>query len=285
MKTIGLLILLGSIFGGFLIAGGEMAAIWQPAEILMIAGGAFGAFLIANPMVIVKATGRHLMYMAKGTGFNRAYFDELLSLMYALFEMARKKGGNKILEEHIESPDTSDVFKKYPLVLKTPHIYGFIVENLRLSLVDGVTPKEYEHLIEQEIGSREHEMMRPAMALQTVADALPGFGILAAVLGIVITMASINGPMDQIGASIAAALTGTFLGVFFAYGLVAPAATAIGHSTNDELQAFDCIKVALASYKSGFPPIVAVDSGRKILYGDCRPTSTELEKMLENQGG
>lgn len=284
MKTVGLLAMLGSIFGGFMIAGGKLISVWQPAEILMIAGGAFGAFLIANPMVIVRATGRHMAYMAKGTGFNRAYFDELLMLLHALFEMARKKGGNKVLEEHIESPDTSDVFKKFPLILKTPHIYDFIVENLRLSLVDGISPHEYERIIEQEIGTKEHEMMRPAAALQNVSDALPGFGILAAVLGIVITMSAINGPMDQIGASIAAALTGTFLGVFFAYGLVGPAATAIGHSINNELQAFDCIRVSLASYKSGFPPIVSVDSGRKILYDDCRPSFSELEGMLESQG-
>lgn len=284
MKTVGLLAVLGSIFGGFMIAGGQLISVWQPAEILMIAGGAFGAFLIANPMVIVRATGRHMAYLAKGTGFNRAYFDELLKLLHTLFEMARKKGGNKVLEEHIESPDTSDVFKKFPLILKTPHIYGFIVENLRLSLVDGITAREYERIIEQEIETKEHEMMRPAAALQSVSDALPGFGILAAVLGIVITMSAINGPMDQIGASVAAALTGTFLGVFFAYGLVGPVATAIGHSINNELQAFDCIRVALASNKSGFPPIVSVDTGRKVLYDDCRPSFSELEGMLENQG-
>ncbi|MGB1270566.1 MAG: flagellar motor stator protein MotA [Endozoicomonas sp.] len=281
MKMAGLLMLLGCIFGGFLLAGGEMAAIWQPAEILMIAGGAFGAFLIANPMVIVRASGRHMMYMAKGTGFNRAYFDELLMLMHTLFEMARKKGGNKVLEEHIESPDTSDVFSRFPNILKTPHVYNFVIENLRLSLVDGITPREYEKVIEQEIACREHEMMRPAAALQTVADALPGFGILAAVLGIVITMQSINGPMDELGGLIAAALTGTFLGVFFAYGLVGPVATAIGHSINNELQAFDCVRVALASYKSGYPPIVSVDAGRKVLYGECRPSFSELEAMME----
>lgn len=283
MKIAGLLIMLGSIFGGFLIAGGELAAIWQPAEILMIIGGAFGAFLIANPMVIVRATGRHLMYMAKGTGFNRAYFEELLTLMYTLFELSRKKGGNKALEEHIESPEESEVFKKFPLVMQTPHISGFIAENIRLSLVDAITPQEFEHLMEEEIGWHEQEMMRPAMALQTVADALPGFGILAAVLGIVITMAAIDGPMDQIGTSIAAALTGTFLGVFFAYGMVAPAASAIEHSINNELLAFDCVRVSLSTYKYNFPPIVAVDSGRKILFDNCRPTAMELEKMLESK--
>ena len=283
MKSLGTLALLGSIFGGFMFAGGQMLSIWQPAEILIIAGGAFGAFLIANPSVIVRATGRHIVYMTKGTGFNRMYFDELLLLMHTLFDLSRKKGGNKVLEEHIESPETSEVFKKYPLILQTPHVYNFIIENLRLSLVDGITAHDYEKLIEQEIGTKEHEMMRPTAALQNVADALPGFGILAAVLGIVITMGAINGPMDKIGMSIAAALTGTFLGIFFAYGIVGPIATAIGHSTNNELQAFDCIRVALVSNKSGFPPIVSVDAGRKILYDDCRPSFTELEKMLEGR--
>ena len=280
MKLAGLLALLGCIFGGFMMAGGEMAAIWQPAEIVMIAGGALGAFLIANPTQVIRSAGRHMIYISKNSGFNREYYDELLQLLYTLFDMARRQGGSKVLEGHIESPDTSDVFTKYPRVLNTPHIYNFIIENLRLSLVDGIESHEYEAMLEQEIESKESEMMRPADALQLTADALPGFGILAAVLGIVITMQAIDGPMEEIGHHIAAALTGTFLGVFMAYGLLGPIATAIGHSIHQELRAFECIKAALGSNKSSFPPIVSVDSGRKMLLGESRPTFSELEGML-----
>ncbi|WP_448218129.1 flagellar motor stator protein MotA [Endozoicomonas sp. 2B-B] len=283
MKILGLLIQLGCIFGGFMAAGGEMAAIWQPAEIVMIGGGAVGAFMIANPTNVVKAAGRHLVYTVNNSGFNREYYDELLSLLYTLFNMAKKKGGTKALEEHIENPENSDVFSKFPLIMKTPHIYNFISENLRLSLVDGIEPHEYETIIEEEIESMESEMMRPADALQLISDALPGFGILAAVLGIVITMGAIDGPMDQLGRLIAAALTGTFLGIFMAYGLVGPCATAIGHSIDQEIRAFHCIRVGLGSNKSGFPPVVSVDSGRKMLFSDKRPTFGELEELLDGQ--
>ena len=281
MKLLGLLLLIFCIFGGFLMAGGELAAIWQPAEVLMIAGGATGAFFIANPVQVIRSAGRHMLYMSKGTGFNRAYYDELLMLLYTLFDMARKKGGSKALEDHIESPETSDVFARFPKVMETPHIYNFIIENLRLSLVDNVESHEYESILDLEIESKESEMMRPATALQVIADALPGFGILAAVLGIVITMQSINGPMDEIGKHIAAALTGTFLGVFLAYGVVGPVASAITHSIQHEVKAFECIKSALASNKSGFPPIISVDAGRKMLFAESRPRFAELEAMLE----
>lgn len=239
MKLLGLFLLVFCVFGGFIMAGGELIAIWQPAEVLMIAGGATGAFFIANPIQVIRSAARHMLYLSKGTGFNRQYYDELLILLYTLFDMARKKGGNKALEDHIEAPESSNVFSQFPRIMNTPHLCNFIIENLRLSLVDGVESHEYESILDLEIESKSEEMMRPASALQTVADALPGFGILAAVLGIVITMQSINGPMGQIGQHIAAALTGTFLGVFLAYGIVGPIASAITHSIHHEIKAFE----------------------------------------------
>ena len=282
MKIIGVLLVFGCIFGGFFAAGGKLQTLWQPAEIIMIIGGSFGAFLIANPMSVVKDTGRHISYMTKGSDFNPAYFESLIVLLNTLFEVARKKGGKKILEDHIESPQTSDIFARYPEILKTSHVYKFIIENLRLSLVESMPSNEFSKVVEEEVACQEDEMRRPSVALYTIADALPGFGIAAAVLGIVITMGAINGPAEQLGVYIAAALLGTFLGVFLAYGLVAPFAAAIGHSINNELQAFECIRVSLVNYKAGHPPIIAVDAGRKVLYAEYRPTYAKLEQLIEN---
>lgn len=270
------------MFGGFIFAGGNIKTLWQPAEIAMIIGGAFGAFLIANPMTVVKDTARHLSYLTKGSDFNPTYFEELILLLNTLFEVARKKGGKKILEGHIEDPESSDIFPRFPRILRTPHVYKFIIENLRLSLVESMAANEFSKIVEEEVACQEDEMRRPSVALYTIADALPGFGIAVAVLGIVITMGAISGPEEELGMYIAAALLGTFLGVFLAYGFVAPFAAAIGHSINNELQSFECIRVSLVNYKAGHPPIIAVDAGRKVLYAEYRPSYVKMEQIIEN---
>ena len=280
-KVLGFLILIGSILGGFVLAHGNLANLWQPYEILIIAGGAFGAFCMAHPWKVVAASGQHIRFMLTGTGYNQKYYEALLQLLNQLFEVSRKQGGRKALEDHIENPENSDIFKSYPRITKTPQTLLFITDNLRLSLVDNLDTHNFESLMEHEIETYEEELSRPGHALQEIADALPGFGIMAAVLGIVITMGMLDGPPNQLGMHIAAALVGTFMGVFLGYGVVGPIASAIGHSIHYEIKALECIKASLESNRHGTPPAMSVEAGRKVLCSESRPSFAEMEKILE----
>ncbi|CAM3443022.1 flagellar motor stator protein MotA [Parendozoicomonas haliclonae] len=280
-KVAGFIILLASILGGFVLAHGNLINLWQPYEILIIAGGAFGAFCIAHPWKVVAAAGRHIKFTLTGTGYNQKYYETLLQMLNQLFEVARKQGGRKQLEEHIENPDNSELFKSYPRILKTPQTMLFITDNFRLSLVDNLDTHNFEALMEHEIETYEGELSRPGKALQEIADALPGFGIMAAVLGIVITMQSLDGPPEQLGAHIGAALVGTFMGVFLGYGVVGPMAGSIVHSVHYEIKALECIKASLISFRHGTPPAMAVEAGRKVLFSESRPSFEEMEKILE----
>ncbi|WP_062262620.1 flagellar motor stator protein MotA [Endozoicomonas arenosclerae] len=280
---IGLVILFASIFGGYVLAHGKMLALWQPYEILIIAGGAFGAMIIANPPQVLRAIGRHTRYVFGSSGFNKIYYDELMHLLNAIFVMLRRQGGRKTLEEHIENPAESSLFNTYPRIATTPHVQNFIVDNLRLVLVEAIETHELEALIEEEMHNHEVEMTRPVQALQTTADALPGFGIMAAVLGIVITMQSLDGPAGQIGTHIAAALVGTFMGVFLGYGVVGPLAAAIEHSIKYEMKAYELIKTAIVSHHGGTPPEISIDAGRKMLFGENRPSFTEMEEIISEK--
>ncbi|WP_263080840.1 flagellar motor stator protein MotA [Endozoicomonas sp. Mp262] len=280
LGVIGFIVLLGSIFGGYVASNGQMLHLWHPFEILIIFGGATGAVIIANPGSVLKNILRHLKYVFAGNGFNRAYFEELMHLLCALFNMARKQGGKKALEEHIEKPEHSSLFTKYPKVLATQSVTEFLTGNLRLMLEDSIHTHELEALIEEEMHNYEKEISRSAEALTSMGDALPGFGIMAAVLGIVITMGSLGGPAQELGMKIGAALVGTFMGVFLGYGVVGPMAGAIGHSIHAEIKALELIKNALSSHHGGTPPEVSVETGRKILFSEDRPTFEEMEQML-----
>lgn len=280
---IGFIVLLGSIFGGYVLAHGKMLALWQPYEILIIAGGVIGAVIIANPAQVLRSIMRHLKYVFSGTGFNKVYYDELMHMLNAIFSLTRKQGGRKALEEHIETPEESALFQQYKVVMKTPHVVNFLTDNLRLLLVDSIETHELEALVEEEMHNHEVEMTRPVQALKTAADALPGFGIMAAVLGIVITMQSLDGPAGEIGIHIAAALVGTFMGVFLGYGVVGPLATAIEHSIKYEMKAYELIKTSLVSHHGGTPPEISLDAGRKMLFGENRPSFNEMEEIINAQ--
>ena len=280
-KIMGFIILVASILGGFVMAHGKLLSLWQPFEIIIIAGGAFGAFCISNPWKVVGAAGRNIMFVISGTGYNQKYYESLLQLLNQLFEVGRKQGGRKALEDHIENPSSSDIFNSYPRIKKTPSTVRFITDNVRLSMVDNLDTHNFEALMEHEIFTYEEEVSRPGKALQEIADALPGFGIMAAVLGIVITMQALDGPPEQLGIHIAAALVGTFMGVFLGYGVVGPLSAAINHSVHYEIKALECIKAALVSNRSGTPPAMSVEAGRKVLYSESRPSFDEMEKILE----
>lgn len=282
-KIVGLLMVILSVGGGYVLSHGHLIALWQPYEVLIIMGAACGAFVVGNPMHVVKDTARHSKYVFTGSGYNPELFMNLLHLMHDLFKTARKPGGKKALEEHIEDPEQSALFSKFPTVQSKHALVNFICDYSRLSLVDNLEPHDFDALMDESIKTASDEADHPGHALHEMAESLPGFGIVAAVLGIVITMGSLDGPAEAIGAHIAAALVGTFMGVLFGYGFVGPISKAIGYSVSYEVKAMECIKICLSSYRNGMPPVLAVDAGRGTLFHDIKPTFFEMEKVVNEQ--
>ena len=277
---IGSIIVLGCVAGGFVLSHGELAALWQPYELLIIGGAAFGAFVIANPTKVVKEVFKASLGLLKGPKYNKDSYMDLLSLMYDLFNKARKEGMMSI-ENDIEEPSSSEIFNKYPKIMADHDAIDFICDYLRIIVGGNMNPFELENLMDVELETHHHEAEMPAQAVNRVADALPGFGIVAAVLGIVITMASLGGPPEVIGTHVAAALVGTFLGILLAYGFVGPMAVSLEHRVKDEAKFLECIKVCILATLNGYSPQIAVEFGRKSLAHAMRPSFYELEEHLK----
>jgi len=282
LLIIGAIVVLACVGGGFVLSHGNIAALWQPYEILIICGAAFGAFLISNPMKVIKGAFGGVLGLLKGAKYGKKEYMELLSLMFDIFATVRKEGMMAI-EEHIEDPKESAIFSKYPKIIKDHHALDFICDYLRIIVGGNMNPFEIENLMDIELETHHHEAEQPSAAVTRVSDALPGFGIVAAVLGIVITMASISEPPEVIGHHVGAALVGTFLGILFAYGFVGPMATAMEHRASDESKFLECIKVCILSTLNGYSPQIAVEFGRKTLYSTDRPNFSELEEYLKEQ--
>lgn len=283
MNTIvGILLVIGSVVGGFLLNHGQMGTLVQPYELLIIGGAAFGAFVIANPMSLIKKVFKGLPSLLGGSKYNKAAYLELLGLMYALFVKARKEGLMAI-EGDIEEPAQSELFGKYPKVLKDRHALEYIVDYMRLIVSGGMNPFELDNLMSLELETHHRESEQPASALNRAADALPGFGIVAAVLGVVITMGSLNEPPQVIGQHVAAALVGTFLGILLAYGFVAPLSIALEHRARDEAGFLEVIKSCILAQVQGYSPQIAVEFGRKSMVSSLRPNFQEFEEYLKEQ--
>jgi chemotaxis protein MotA len=280
---IGTLVVLGSVLGGFAMGGSSLLLLWHPLEIVVIIGAALGAFMISNPMKVIKASFTGALGLVKGPRYGRAEYIQLLKLVYDILVMARKDGVLAI-ERHIEDPSKSDIFKKYPTVMGDHHMMEFITDCLRLISGGNLDPHELESLLEYELETHHKETAEPAHAVQKVADALPGFGIVAAVLGIVSTMAAIDGAStSEIGHKVGAALVGTFLGILVAYGFVGPISTAMEHKAHEESKAFEVVKMALVASVRGYPPPVAVEFARKLLFSQVRPNFKDLEAELRGK--
>lgn len=282
LKFVGFVVVIASVLGGYVLSHGQLAALWQPFELLIIGGAAAGAFLVSNPWHLIKHTFKASWRNLLGHHYGRDLYMDLLSLLYELFNKARKNGLLAI-EEDIEDPANSDVFSRYPRITMEPALLDFICDYLRIMSAGNLSAFELESLMDQEIETALHEAMGPAHALSKVADALPGFGIVAAVMGIVITMASLGGPPDQLGAHVAAALVGTFLGILLAYGFVGPMSVALEHGAQDEITAFACIKTSILAMVNGIPPQLAVEFGRKAIGSRDRPAFKELEDHLRGR--
>jgi chemotaxis protein MotA len=280
---IGSLLVLGCVCGSFLMEGGNLLLLWHPAEFLIILGAAFGAFVISNPMKVVKVAFASALGLLKGPRYRREDYVDLLKLLYDILVKIRKSGMLAI-EADIESPAKSKLFNEYPRIMADHHMLEFITDCLRLIVGGNLDPHELESLLEYELETHHKEAGEPGQAVQRVADALPGFGIVAAVLGIVNTMAAIEGAdTGTIGKKVAAALVGTFLGILVAYGFVGPIASAIEHRVSEEGKAFEVVKMALVASVRGYAPPVAVEFARKLLWSDVRPTFADLENHLKGR--
>ncbi len=280
--VIGYLIILGSVFGGFALGGGHLAALLQPLEVLMIVGSAIGAFLVGNSMKVVKATLGALPSCLKGSTYTKPIYMELMSLLYEILGKVRKEGLMSI-ERDVEAPEESALFAKYPTVAAHHHLIEFLTDYLRLMVSGNMNAFEIEALMDQEIETHHHEAEVPSHAIQRVADALPAFGIVAAVMGVVHTMGSVGIPPAELGKLIAAALVGTFLGILLSYGFVGPLSSLLSERAAESTKVLQCIKVTLLASLNGYAPAIAVEFGRKVLFSSERPGFLELEERVKQK--
>jgi chemotaxis protein MotA len=280
---IGYVIVLACVFGGFIFAGGNIMVIVKAAvvETTIIGGGALGAFVAANTMKNIKASISGTLGLLKGPKFGKADYIELLKLLYELLMKIRKEGLMAV-ESHVENPEASAIFQKYPKVLADHHLLDFITDCLRLMIGGNMNPHELEAVLEAELETHHKEAHTPSHAIQTVADGLPAFGIVAAVLGIVKVMEYVgNSPPEVIGQKVASALVGTFLGILLGYGFVGPLANSMAARAEEDGKPFELVKIALLASVRGYPPPVAIEFARKQLFSDIRPSFADLEAELK----
>jgi chemotaxis protein MotA len=280
---IGLIVIFCGTIAGFMTGGGKVMDLLHPAEIITLGSMAIGAMIIMSPFKVLKEIVKGCINCLKGAPFKKSDFEDLLKVMYELFVLGRRNG-MIALEEHVMNPSGSSLFKKYPSFHKNHGAVEFFCDGLR-PIVDGrIKPDQLEPLMDRSLATVEHEKHAPPMVLGKIADALPGFGIVAAVLGIVITMGVLGGDISAVGHKIAAALCGTFMGVFMCYGVVGPMATNMEFYNHGEMTYLNCIKAAVVSFANGLPPLVAAEVGRRVLDEDMRPSAGELETMLKTMG-
>ena len=282
LVIIGYVVVMASVFGGFALAGGHLAALFQPLELLMIGGAAAGAFFVGNTGKVIKATLKALPTVLKGSKYNKAMYMEVLSLLYEILAKVRKEGLMSV-ESDVDAPDQSPVFQKYPTVLADHHLIEFLTDYLRLMVGGNLNAFEIENLMDNEIETHHHEGEIPVNVVAKIGDAMPAFGIVAAVMGVVHTMESVGIPPAELGILIAHALVGTFLGILLAYGFVGPLSTLLEHKLHESTKMFQCIKVTLLASLNGYAPQVAVEFGRKVLYSTERPTFMELEDDIKQR--
>jgi len=278
---IGILVVTGSVLGGYLMVKGNLAILFQPAEFLIIFGAAIGGFLIASPPKVTALVAKNIARIFTAKSPTKAKYLELLTLLYQLFSKIRKEGLIS-LEADVEDPQKSPLFKKYPNLIKDHHLLDFICDNLKVIITTNVPPHELDNLMELEMETHHTDALIPAGSINKVADALPGLGIVAAVLGVVITMQYVDSPPAVLGNKIAAALVGTFLGVLLCYGYVGPMAANLEHQVRDDAVSYNIIRVALVSFVGGSAPQVAVEFGRRAIPGKEKPTFNELETAVRS---
>jgi chemotaxis protein MotA len=282
--AVGYLVILGAVFGGFALAGGHLPALFQPVELLMIGGAALGAFVVGNNPKVVRATLKSMPGLFKGSRLNKTVYIELLALLYEVLGKIRKDGLLAV-EKDVDNPKESVLFNKYPRVMADHHAVEFLTDYLRLMMGGNLDAFEIEALMDQEIDTHHKELNGPVNAITKVGDAMPAFGIVAAVMGVVHTMESVGLPPAELGILIAHALVGTFLGILLSYGFVGPLATLLEQRNAEASKMLECIKVVLLGTINGYVPSIAVEFGRKVLFSTERPGFKELEDECKARKG
>lgn len=274
---IGILAVFGAVAGGYLLEHGNLKVLLQPAELLIIGGAAAGTIFIANPPTILKGILAGFGSVFGGAKFGKKLYEDVLKQLYLVMQTARKKGLNE-LEGDVDNPTKSELFSKWE-----HHLRDFVCDTLRMAMTGGPTPFELDQMMEVDLEVHHHYAHAPVNALNTVADSLPGLGIVAAVLGVVITMGALGGPPEEIGHKVASALVGTFLGILLCYGLLGPMASKMGKAAEEEGQFYNVVRLALISFLKGSSPQVAIEFGRRAVPGHVRPSFQELEKALKGK--
>ena len=276
---IGIAVLFGAVLGGYL-PHGKFEVLWQPLEFLIIGGAALGGFIIANPKEVILGAMGNLRLALMGKRYNKESYLELLTLMYTLLRLAKRKGP-LVLEEHADDPQNSHIFGNFPNIQANEVATTFLCDYLRMMTMGTDNAHEMEALIDEEIETRHAEMNRIAESVVNVADGLPAFGIVAAVLGVITTMASILEPPEVLGGLIGAALVGTFLGIFLAYGIVGPLGNMLKDFADSDIKYFQCIKAALIAHMQGYAPAISIEFARKTLFSTERPSFYEVEEAVD----
>ncbi|MCX5853724.1 MAG: flagellar motor stator protein MotA [Deltaproteobacteria bacterium] len=279
---IGFIIVIVAVIGGYLLEHGNLSVLFQPVEILIIGGAAVGGFLISNPLKIIKTTMASIMSIFTGTAYSKGDYIDALMLLNGVFYKIRQQGLVSI-ESDVDSPETSALFSNYPKMLKNSRAICLITDTLRTVMTTTIATHELEALIDTELETYHEEILQPSKAVNFVADALPGLGIVAAVLGIVLTMGKMKEPPDVLGQSIGAALVGTFLGVLLCYGFVGPMGRNLEHATDEKMQYLNVLKVALIAFLGGSAPKVAVEFGRRVVPTNVQPSFVEVEETLRQR--
>ncbi|QOY88835.1 flagellar motor stator protein MotA [Paludibaculum fermentans] len=280
----GVLVVIGAIIGGYLMEKGNLLVLMQPAELLIIGGAALGTLLIANPPHIMMAILKGLPGTIKGSKFGKAYFTETLKMLYDLFVYIRKVGP-AAAEADVEDPKASSVFSQFPKLLADHHALDFVCDTLRTYSSGTVGHYDIDQMMESDMEVQQHEREVPVASLSTVADSLPGLGIVAAVLGVVITMGALGGPPEEVGHKVAAALVGTFLGILLCYGFVGPLAANMAKINESEAHYYQVLRKGIAAFTKGIAPLIAVESARRAIPAHVRPTYKEMDQACRKSAG
>jgi len=283
LAIVGIVIVFGAIITGFLMEKGHIAVLVQPAELLIIAGAATGTLLVANPTHIIKGVLSGLLGVLKGSAFTKARYLNTLKMMYQFLNKVRKEGLLSV-EMDVEKPQESSLFKNYPEFLADHHSCEFLCDTLRTAITGGVEPFDMDQMMELDMEVHHNGAMAPVNALTTVADALPGLGIVAAVLGVVITMGALGGPPEAIGEKVAAALVGTFLGILLCYGVVGPLSSNMSKTADEHDEYLHVLRVMMLAFLKGAAPMIAIEMGRRAIPANVRPNFDEMEKGCKGGG-
>jgi chemotaxis protein MotA len=278
----GIIMVFACVIAGYMMEHGKIAVLLQPAELLIIGGAAIGTLLTANPLHILKKVVSGLMNVLKGSPFPKKRYLDTLKMMFDLLARSRKEGAIAI-EGDIEEPEKSPIFSKYPQFLKDHHARDFVCDTMRMAITGGVGAFDVDQMMELDMEVHHHSASQPSQALTTMADALPGLGIVAAVLGVVVTMGALGGPPEEIGRKVAAALVGTFLGILLCYGMVGPIASNMSKLVDEEQSYYHVLRVVILAFIKGTSPILAVEMGRRAIPEHCRPTFFEVEKACREK--